>query len=113
MTNNRGSATSAGNFTVILPPTVTAITPATGSRATVIVLTGTNFTTATKVEFGSYSLELSTVAPTAGKYQIVSNTSIRVRPPSTAQLAALPPGNYAVRVTNPGGVASSPAFRLT
>lgn len=49
------AAATANQFTYIAPPTVDAVSPASGSSAggTTVVLTGTNFTNATSVRFGA------------------------------------------------------------
>jgi hypothetical protein len=53
-----GTATSANPFVVGIPPTVTSFTPTTGPVGTVVVITGTNFTSVTSVAFNG------TTAPT-------------------------------------------------
>lgn len=86
-----GVATSATNFRVIKPPTVTAFTPASGPVGTAVTITGTNFLDATEVVFNG----VSPGAPT-----ILSATSLRVTVPSGATSGK-------ISVTNPAGSAQS------
>ena len=88
------SGQSAGNFTVILPPTVSAISPTTGYAGDSVTVTGTNLNYATAVKFGT----------TAAGFRIVSATSLKAAAP--AGLA----GAQAVQVTNPAGSASFSSF---
>ena len=111
VSNQWGSGTSAGNLTIIQRPTATAINPTNGTRAQQITVTGSNFTSVTTVEFGAFTLTNSNgAAPGAGQFQIVSATSIRLIPPGLP--AAIPAGNYAIRITNPAGAVSAPAYRV-
>ena len=55
-TNGGTSATSsADQFTYVAPPTVTAVSPISGpiTGGSLVTITGTNFTGATAVDFGS------------------------------------------------------------
>ncbi|MBF9239893.1 IPT/TIG domain-containing protein [Hymenobacter sp. BT683] len=51
VTTPGGMAQSAGTFTVLQPPTLTAFAPATGSPGSLVTLTGTNLTGTTQVTF--------------------------------------------------------------
>ncbi|HEY3815345.1 MAG TPA: IPT/TIG domain-containing protein, partial [Caulobacteraceae bacterium] len=98
------SATSANDqFTFTAPPTVTAVSPTSGSTSggTTITITGTNFTGAFAVKFGG------NVNPAS--FTVNSATSI------TAVTAATPAGTYDITVqTANGGIsATSTADRFT
>ena len=81
--------------TLSTPPTITSITPASGllSGGSTITITGTNFTGATAVDFGTTA---------ATSFTVVSNTEITAVVPSTKT-----PGLTKVTVTTPEGVSSS------
>ena len=87
-----------GNLTVVPPvvpaPTVTSLSPATGPAAggTVVTVTGTGFTGATSVQFGSNPGTALTV---------VSDTEITVTSPAGA-VGAVP-----VTVTTPAGTSAA------
>ncbi len=96
------AASSAGQFTYTIPtPTVTGISPTTGSEAggTVVTVTGTEFTGATAVKFGT----------TAGTSLTVNSaTQITITSPAGAA------GTVNITVTTPGGTsATSPADEFT
>ncbi|GGY22146.1 IPT/TIG domain-containing protein [Streptomyces djakartensis] len=97
VTTPAGTATVPGGFTYVAatPPTVTAITPATGPIAggTPFVITGTNLTGAS-VTFGGNPA--TNVIVTAGGTLLIGLT-----PPGAA-------GNATVQVTTPGGTATVP-----
>jgi hypothetical protein len=86
-----GVATSATDFRVIKPPTVTSLTPASGRVGTLVTIAGTNFLDATEVLFNGVS---------AGAPTVLSATSLRV---------AVPPGATTgkIAVVNPAGTAQS------
>ena len=86
-----GTATSATNFTVIPPPTITSFTPAAGVAGTVVTLTGNFFTGATAVSFNGIN------APT---FTVVSATQLTVTVPTGAATGL-------ISVTTPGGTALS------
>src|SRR5208337_5028734 len=88
------SATSASDqFTYDPVPTVTGVTPAAGPVAggTTVTVTGTGFTGATSVKFGTTA---------ATSYTVVSATSI------TAVSPAGSAGTVDVTVTTPGGTSA-------
>ena len=87
-----GAATSAEDFTVWYPPTLTAFTPAKARAGVVLTLTGSNFGPAarTQVFFG----------PTEGAVLQSAAGSLTVRVPVGAASGPL-------RVTTPGGAAGS------
>ena len=87
VTTSGGTATSAANFIVIFKPTVTGFTPGSGVPGTPVVITGTNFDTATAVAF-------DTASTTA--FTINSPTQITVNVPSAAKTGK-------IKVTNPAG----------
>ena len=79
----------ANGFTYIVPPTVTAVSPSSGSTAggTAVTITGTNFASGATVTFGSAA---------ATNVVVASSTSI------TAATPAGSAGAVTVTVTNPG-----------
>lgn len=74
VTGPGGSATG-GVFTVMLPPTITGFTPASGMPAQTITITGTELSGATAVTFNGVSADFHVVSPT----QITATA-----PPATA-----------------------------
>jgi hypothetical protein len=95
VTADFGSSAIVSNdyYTFVAPPTVTQVSPSTGSikGATVVTLTGTNFTKVTGVAFG-------TGAGTGLK--VISATSLQVTTPSHVA------GVVDVRVTTSGGLSA-------
>jgi hypothetical protein len=98
------SATSAADrftYAAVPVPTVTAVSPSSGSTGggTVVTVTGTNFSSATSVSFDT---------ALASNFTVVSDTSITITaPPYQA-------GTWDVTVTNATGTSSSvPADRFT
>lgn len=80
------------NYTIIQPPTITQLSAVdTSSGKAVITLTGSNYTSATQVNFAGFN---------ATAFEIISDTEIR---------AVIPPGfgTGPVTVTNPAGSATS------
>jgi hypothetical protein len=57
-------------FATVLKPTISSFTPTSASRYSWVTITGNNFSTVTRVKFGSYS---------AYTFVIVSNTEIRAQ----------------------------------
>jgi len=92
VTTPLGSATAIGGFTYWAPPTITSLSPSSGSAAggTVVTITGTNFTGATAVTIGGANAMGLTVN---------SPTSITVTTPAGTA------GVKNVIVTTPGGLA--------
>ncbi len=89
------SATSAADqftYTVPPPPTVTGVSPNSGFSSYSIVVTGTNFTGASAVEFGA----------TAASFTVNSATSITATAPSGS-------GSVDVTVTTSGGTSATSA----
>jgi hypothetical protein len=86
-------------------PTVTGVDPPVGSRfgGYTVTITGTNFTGATRVQFG-------TDANAAAAFTVVNNTTIR----ATAPPGMPGPPAVDIRVTTPGGQSATvPADRFT
>ncbi len=93
--------TTADEFTYELAPTVTAVTPVAGRPVggSPVTITGTGFTVATGVSFGSTAV---------ASYTIVSGTEITTTAP------AEPAGAVDVTVTSPSGTSlASPADEFT
>ena len=89
------SATSSNDrFTYVAAPTVTSISPSSGSTAggTSVVVTGTNFSAATAVKFGT---------TTAGSFTIDSGTQITVSSPAASA------GTVDITVVSPGGTSAT------
>ncbi|MBV9873022.1 MAG: IPT/TIG domain-containing protein, partial [Frankiaceae bacterium] len=104
VTPGGSSPTAPANAYTFVPPapTVTAISPTGGPIAggTVVTITGTGFTGATKVSFGPNSVT---------SFSVDSDTQVMVQsPPATS------PGKVNIRVRTPGGLsATAPADRYT
>ncbi len=90
VTTPGGTATSATSFTVVPVPTITSFTPTTGAVGMGVTITGTNFTGATLVRFNT----------TSATFLVASATSITTTVPAGATTGT-------IRVTTPGGVATS------
>src|SRR5207247_1779000 len=90
VTTSGGTASSAGSFTVINPPTITSFTPASGPVGTSVTISGTNFTGATAVLFNSVS----------ASFTVNSATAITATVPAGATSGP-------IGVTTPDGTASS------
>src|SRR5881409_319944 len=90
VTTPDGTASSAGSFTVINPPTITSFTPASGPVGTSVTISGTNFTGATAVLFNSVS----------ASFTVNSATAITATVPAGATSGP-------IGVTTPDGTASS------
>ena len=80
----------ADQFTYLVPPTVTSVTPATGVAGSSVEIFGTGFSTATDVSFGSESVG----------FTIDSATEIQVDAPSGS-------GTVDVTVTNSAGTSAT------
>ena len=83
------------SYTPPPPPTITTITPASGpiTGGSTVTITGTNFTAATAVDFGSTA---------ANSYTVVSNTTITAVTPVTTTT-----GVTQVTVTTPSGTSAT------
>ena len=70
VTTPSGTATSSAFFTFVAPPTITSFTPTSGptTGGTTVTITGTNFTGATSVKFGTTA---------AASYTVTSSTKIK------------------------------------
>ncbi len=90
------SNTAADNFTYIAAPTVSSITPTSGPAGggTVVTITGTDFTTATEVKFGTTD---------ATSFTVVNDTTITATSPAHAA------GTDDIRVTTPSGTSPNTA----
>src|SRR5438046_4600331 len=90
VTTSGGTASSAGSFTVINPPTITSFTPASGPVGTNVTINGTNFTGVTGVQFNG----------TNASFTVGSATTITATVPAGATSGP-------IGVTNADGTASS------
>jgi len=90
MTAPGGTATSATNFTVVNPPTITGFAPTSGPVGTSVTINGTNFSGATAVSVNGVSAAFS----------VTSATAIQATVPAGATTGPL-------SVTTPGGTAAS------
>lgn len=93
VTTPLGTATSVGNFTYLVSPTISSFTPATAATGTVVTITGTNFTGVNAVSFGGVA---------ASSFTVVNSTTI------TATVGSGASGS--VSVSSPSGSATSPNF---
>ncbi|GAB3743321.1 hypothetical protein GCM10027594_22530 [Hymenobacter agri] len=102
VTTPNGTAVAATPFLVGTPPTITSFTPTSGAVGSTVVITGTDFTAATRVTFGGIS---------APVYSINSPTQITVTVPIgavTGPIAVTTPlgtGTSATSFTIPAGPA--------
>ena len=91
--NSVGTATSSEDFTVAEPPSINALDPASGPVGTTVTVSGQNFGGTTSVTIGS----------TSASFAVASETRITVEIPIGASTGK-------IRVTTPGGSATSPGF---
>lgn len=93
VTTPGGTATQAGGFTYVAPPTVSSVVPAVGpmSGGTVVIITGTNFAGPTSVTFGGI--------PASG---VTLNSATRITVTTPPHVSGL----VDVAVTTPGGTAT-------
>ncbi len=91
-TNPNGTGTSTAQVTVIQAPTISSFSPVAGTFATVVNIIGTNFSTATQVQFNGIN---------AAAFTIVSATSINATVPSNASASGT------ISVINPAGTGTS------
>jgi hypothetical protein len=89
VTTPSGTATSPANL--LIQPRITSFSPTAGPVGTVVTVTGTGFTGATAVRFGS---------TTASTFMVISDTQIRATVPVGARTAK-------IEVVTPGGSATS------
>ena len=75
VTNSVGSATSSTSFTVLPPPAVTGLSPASGALGTRVTLTGTGFTGTSTVRFGGIS---------SSRFEVLSDTQMTADVPGGA-----------------------------
>lgn len=99
VTNAYGTS-RAGSFTYVTPPAavISAVTPSGGLtyKATPVVVTGTDFTGATKVTLGGVSVP----------FVKVSGTQLKLT------LPVRPAGDLALQITTPGGVSAAGAASI-
>ncbi len=91
VTTPAGTGSSANNFTVLAPPTITSFSPAIGLQGSSVVITGTGFSGITSVSFNDV------VATT---FTVISSTQINVTLPANATSGK-------IKVTNTLGTATS------
>ena len=95
VTTPGGTATSASDFTVILAPTITGFTPASGPVGTSVTISGTNLSGATSVKFNGVSQPAYTV--NAGGTQITAAVPATA---TTGPISVTTPGSTATSATN-------------
>ncbi|NUQ63491.1 MAG: IPT/TIG domain-containing protein [Pirellulales bacterium] len=88
--NPDGTATSAASFAVLLPPEITAFTPASGQAGTEVTISGRNLTGTTQVLFNG----------TAAVYTVDSDSQLRATVPDGATTGP-------IQLTNGGGTQTS------
>jgi len=89
VTNPAGTATSTATFTLLPAPSIASFVPASGNAGTVVTLTGTNFTGATVVKFGTMA---------ASSFTVVNATTITatVNLGTTGKITVITPGGTGV-----------------
>ncbi|MBI5944059.1 MAG: IPT/TIG domain-containing protein, partial [Chloroflexi bacterium] len=92
VTTPDGTAASIGNYTVIVPPTITNFTPSNGLVGASVTITGTEFTSATSVMFNGM----------AATFTVDSDTQITAQIPDGASSGP-------ISVANPAGTVISAA----
>jgi hypothetical protein len=92
VTNADGTGLSATDFVVILPPTITSFSPASGPVGTEVTITGTNFNGTTSVTFNG----------TTATFTVDSDMQIRANVPT-----GVPQGGSKIGVSNSAGSALS------
>ncbi len=71
-----GAVLTTANFTVVLPPTITSFTPASGGAGTIVTITGTNLTGITAAKFNlTASAVVTPVSATSVKLTVPSNAT--------------------------------------
>ncbi len=115
VTNPAGSAVSPSSYTYFAPPTITSISPNTGSNVggTTVVITGTNLTGTTSVRFGANAATSFTVN---SANQITAVTPVGTIGAVTVQVIApggTATGSYTYSVSAPTISALSPASGST
>ena len=90
-----GTGTSAGDFTIVLAPTITGFTPASGPAGTSVTINGTNLTGATHVRFNGVNQPAFTVNPTGTQITATVPTNA-----TTGPIAVTTPGGTATSATN-------------
>lgn len=93
VTTPAGTAVSAGDFTVLLPPTITSFNPTSGPTGGSVVITGTEFSSVTAISFNEVN---------AGSFTINSSTQITASVPANGTTGK-------IKVTNAAGTATSAA----
>lgn len=97
VSDQSGSAMSASNFTVIVPPVIDGFSPAGGQAGTSVTITGSGFSGVTGVKFGDV------LSPAVS---VISDSEVRATAPAG--------GTGRITVTNPAGSAvSSSIFFVT
>jgi hypothetical protein len=94
-----GGTSNAGTFTYVAAPTVSSVTPGSGpaSGGTAVTITGTGFTGATDVNFGSSDIK-------AANFTVVNDGKITLTSPGGAA------GAVSVTVTTVGGTSNAGTF---
>ena len=73
VTTPSGTGSSSSSFTFIHPPVITGLTPTSGGTGTSIIITGTSFTGATAVKFGTVAAQSFTVNSATQITAVVGN----------------------------------------
>jgi hypothetical protein len=99
VTTPAATATSAADFIVIRPPTISSFTPTTGPIGTTVTIAGTNLASTTSVSFGGVN---------ASSVTMLSPTSLRVVVPAFATS-----GKISVGIDGVGSATSTGTFSVT
>lgn len=74
-TNPDGTGSSAGNFTVLIPPQISSFTPASGPSGTLVTVSGAGFTGATSVKFNGLAASFSVISDNQVQATVPANAS--------------------------------------
>jgi hypothetical protein len=107
---------NAESFTLTVPsnlaPTLTSITPTSGSTNTVMTLYGTNLSGATEVDFYHSNGQLGATTPSSASNISISANSISITI-SGGMVGIAGPDTYQVKVVTPNGTSNAESFTLT
>jgi hypothetical protein len=98
VTTAGGTASSASNFTVLIPPTITSFTPASGAAGASVTINGTNFTGVTAVRFNGTGAGFTVTSATTIQTTVPAGATTGLLSVTTSGGTAISPSNFTVRV---------------